>query len=183
MAWWVTPYWFVAEDCAVWAHLREVFKSVSFSPLQQMDSATPSSPSLVSVLSLLACTAQVLAAAMLTHRYGGQSSKEDRWILLWLFYDVIVHLTLVWLIKTRLYVAFLFVYFSGPLLLLVICLQFMHHFFLVVSLSGRSFCLDVSGLFSFSLSVVHLLGRSICLHVSGWYGGDVWRSAGWTLWV
>uniref|UniRef100_A0A3Q2G2U2 EBP like n=2 Tax=Cyprinodon variegatus TaxID=28743 RepID=A0A3Q2G2U2_CYPVA len=31
---------------------------------------------------------------LLTHRYGGQSSRIDRWILLWLFYDVIVHLTL-----------------------------------------------------------------------------------------
>lgn len=36
----------------------------------------------------------MLAAALLTHRYGGRSSAEDRWILLWLFYDIIVHLTL-----------------------------------------------------------------------------------------
>ncbi|GAA6230033.1 emopamil-binding protein-like isoform X2 [Lates japonicus] len=59
-----------------------------------MDSAAPPGLSLVSVLSLLACSFQVLAAVLLTHRYGGQSSVRDRWILLWLFYDVIVHLTL-----------------------------------------------------------------------------------------
>ncbi|MED6283532.1 hypothetical protein CHARACLAT_009862 [Characodon lateralis] len=55
---------------------------------------TPPGLSLVSVLSLLGCSLQVLAAALLTHRYGGRSSPADRWILLWLFYDVIVHLTL-----------------------------------------------------------------------------------------
>ncbi|XP_035533856.1 emopamil-binding protein-like [Morone saxatilis] len=59
-----------------------------------MDSEPPSGLSLVSVLSLLACSFQVLAAAMLTRRFGGRSSAEDKWILLWLFYDVIVHLTL-----------------------------------------------------------------------------------------
>ncbi|KAM9328526.1 emopamil-binding protein-like [Pholidichthys leucotaenia] len=50
--------------------------------------------SLVSVVSLLACGMQLLVAAMLAHRYGGRSSAEDRCVLLWLFYDVIVHLTL-----------------------------------------------------------------------------------------
>ncbi|XP_038587796.1 emopamil-binding protein-like [Micropterus salmoides] len=59
-----------------------------------MDSAAPPVLSLVSVLSLLACSIQVLAAILLTRRCGGRSSAEDRWILLWLFYDVIVHLTL-----------------------------------------------------------------------------------------
>ncbi|XP_075951277.1 emopamil-binding protein-like [Anarhichas minor] len=59
-----------------------------------MDSVLPPGLSLVSVLSLLACGVQVLAAILLTHRYGGRSSAEDRWVLLWLFYDVIVHLTL-----------------------------------------------------------------------------------------
>ncbi|XP_074520585.1 emopamil-binding protein-like [Halichoeres trimaculatus] len=58
---------------------------------QQMDS---SAFSLVSLLSLSACSLQVLAAALLVHRFGGRSSSLDRWILLWLFYDVIVHLTL-----------------------------------------------------------------------------------------
>ncbi|XP_040888027.1 emopamil-binding protein-like [Toxotes jaculatrix] len=59
-----------------------------------MDSAASPGLSLVSFLSLLACSIQVLAAALLTQRYGGRSSVKDRWILLWLFYDVIVHLTL-----------------------------------------------------------------------------------------
>ncbi|XP_069020256.1 emopamil-binding protein-like [Embiotoca jacksoni] len=59
-----------------------------------MDLATPPRLSLVSVLSLLACGVQVLAAILLTRWYGRRSSAEDRWILLWLFYDVIIHLTL-----------------------------------------------------------------------------------------
>ncbi|XP_034534839.1 emopamil-binding protein-like [Notolabrus celidotus] len=59
-----------------------------------MDLVAPPSLSLVSLLSLLACSVQVLAAALLMSRFGGQSSSVDRWILLWLFYDVIVHLTL-----------------------------------------------------------------------------------------
>ncbi|CAB1425952.1 unnamed protein product [Pleuronectes platessa] len=59
-----------------------------------MDSSTPPGLSLVAFLSLLACSIQVLTAILLTHRYGGRSSVTDKWILLWLFYDVIVHLTL-----------------------------------------------------------------------------------------
>ncbi|XP_074484780.1 emopamil-binding protein-like [Sebastes fasciatus] len=59
-----------------------------------MDMVASPGLSLVSILSLLACGVQVLAAVLLTRRCGGRSSAEDRWILLWLFYDVIVHLTL-----------------------------------------------------------------------------------------
>ncbi|XP_029941921.1 emopamil-binding protein-like [Salarias fasciatus] len=59
-----------------------------------MDSPAPPGMSLVSLLSLLACSFQLLAAVLLTRRYGGRSSAADRWVLLWLFYDVIVHLTL-----------------------------------------------------------------------------------------
>nr|XP_015813342.2 emopamil-binding protein-like [Nothobranchius furzeri]XP_015813343.2 emopamil-binding protein-like [Nothobranchius furzeri]XP_054591407.1 emopamil-binding protein-like [Nothobranchius furzeri]XP_054591408.1 emopamil-binding protein-like [Nothobranchius furzeri] len=59
-----------------------------------MDSAGLPSLPLVSVLSLLACSLQLLAAGILTRRYGGRSSPMDKWILLWLFYDVIVHVTL-----------------------------------------------------------------------------------------
>lgn len=59
-----------------------------------MDSPAPPSLPLVTILSLLACGVQLLAAVLLTRRYGGRSSAEDRWVLLWLFYDVIVHLTL-----------------------------------------------------------------------------------------
>uniref|UniRef100_A0A3Q3XL93 EXPERA domain-containing protein n=1 Tax=Mola mola TaxID=94237 RepID=A0A3Q3XL93_MOLML len=61
---------------------------------QQMDSEPSSGLSLVSVISLLACSSQVFVAAVLTCMYGRQSSTEDRWILMWLFYDVIIHLTL-----------------------------------------------------------------------------------------
>ncbi|XP_029986447.1 emopamil-binding protein-like [Sphaeramia orbicularis] len=50
--------------------------------------------SVVSLVSLLACLVQVAAAVLLTHWFGGRSSTEDRWTLLWLFYDVIVHVTL-----------------------------------------------------------------------------------------
>uniref|UniRef100_A0A3P9B5E8 EBP like n=1 Tax=Maylandia zebra TaxID=106582 RepID=A0A3P9B5E8_9CICH len=60
-----------------------------------MDSSAPPGLSLVSVLSLLACSGQLLAAVLLTRRYCGRSSTQNWWILLWLFYDVIVHLTLV----------------------------------------------------------------------------------------
>ncbi|XP_029030237.1 emopamil-binding protein-like [Betta splendens] len=59
-----------------------------------MESLVPRSLSLVSACSLLACGLQMLAAFMLTQRFGGQSSAEDRRLLLWLYYDVIVHLTL-----------------------------------------------------------------------------------------
>uniref|UniRef100_A0AAZ1XK93 EXPERA domain-containing protein n=1 Tax=Oreochromis aureus TaxID=47969 RepID=A0AAZ1XK93_OREAU len=59
-----------------------------------MDSSAPPGLSLVSILSLLACSGQLLAAVLLTRRYCGRSSTQDWWILLWLFYDVIVHLTL-----------------------------------------------------------------------------------------
>lgn len=59
-----------------------------------MDSETSPVLSLVSILSLLACGLQVLAAVLLTRWFGGRSSAQDRWVLLWLFYDVIVHLTL-----------------------------------------------------------------------------------------
>ncbi|XP_078100469.1 emopamil-binding protein-like [Sander vitreus] len=54
----------------------------------------PPGLSLVSVLALIACSGQLLAAVLLARRYGGRSSATDRWILCWLFYDVIVHLTL-----------------------------------------------------------------------------------------
>ncbi|XP_024121213.1 emopamil-binding protein-like [Oryzias melastigma] len=60
----------------------------------QMDSAEFPGLSVVTVLSLLACILQMLSAVLLTYRYGGSASGKDKWILLWVFYDVIVHLTL-----------------------------------------------------------------------------------------
>ncbi|XP_020513765.1 emopamil-binding protein-like [Labrus bergylta] len=59
-----------------------------------MDSVMPPGVSPVSVCSLLACSIQMIAAVLLMFRLGRQSSSVDKWILLWLFYDVIVHLTL-----------------------------------------------------------------------------------------
>ncbi|XP_041638023.1 emopamil-binding protein-like [Cheilinus undulatus] len=59
-----------------------------------MDSEVPPGLSLVSIVSLLACGVQLTTAVLLTHRFGGWSSSVDRWIMVWLFYDVIVHLTL-----------------------------------------------------------------------------------------
>ncbi|XP_029923914.1 emopamil-binding protein-like [Myripristis murdjan] len=50
--------------------------------------------SVVAVLSLLACGAQAAAAVLLARWFGGRSSATDRWTLAWLFYDVIVHVTL-----------------------------------------------------------------------------------------
>lgn len=132
-----------------------------------MDSVVPPGLSLVSVLSLLACSIQVLAAALLTLRYGGRSSAEDRWILLWLFYDVIVHLTLVRPIWT-----------SFICLHSVMIWMFCHCFLLFVLRRDRlSTCLW--------LFIVCCLssGGTVCLHVSGRDGGDIRGSAGWTLWV
>lgn len=60
-----------------------------------MGSTAPPGLSLVSLLSLLACSLQLAVALLLAQRYGGRSSRADWWVLLWLFYDVIVHLTLV----------------------------------------------------------------------------------------
>ncbi|KAK5847390.1 hypothetical protein PBY51_016522 [Eleginops maclovinus] len=50
--------------------------------------------SVVSIWSLLACSLQLLAAGLLTQRCGGRVLVQDRWVVLWLFYDVIVHLTM-----------------------------------------------------------------------------------------
>ncbi|KAK7921973.1 hypothetical protein WMY93_008875 [Mugilogobius chulae] len=68
---------------------------------QQMDTkaSSASSPddsafSVVSAVSLLACALQGAAAYLMMRRVGGTSSATDKWVLTWLFYDVIVHVTL-----------------------------------------------------------------------------------------
>lgn len=66
-----------------------------------MGSTAPPGLSLVSLLSLLACSLQLAVALLLARCYGGRSSRVDWWVLLWLFYDVIVHLTLVGPIRSR----------------------------------------------------------------------------------
>lgn len=50
--------------------------------------------SMVSAVSLLACALQGAAAYLMMRRFGGNCSTTDRWVLTWLFYDVIVHITL-----------------------------------------------------------------------------------------
>ncbi|KAJ0002501.1 hypothetical protein NQD34_007650 [Periophthalmus magnuspinnatus] len=50
--------------------------------------------SMVSAVSLLACAFQGVAAYLMMRRVGGKSSTIDQWVLTWLFYDVIVHITL-----------------------------------------------------------------------------------------
>uniref|UniRef100_A0A8C6UWK1 EBP like n=1 Tax=Neogobius melanostomus TaxID=47308 RepID=A0A8C6UWK1_9GOBI len=59
-----------------------------------MDSDADPVFSAVSAVSLLACALQGAAAYLMTRRFGGNSSMTDRWVLTWLFYDVIVHVTL-----------------------------------------------------------------------------------------
>lgn len=50
--------------------------------------------SMVSAVSLLACALQGAAAYLMMRRIGGNRSSTDQWVLTWLFYDVIVHITL-----------------------------------------------------------------------------------------
>lgn len=66
-----------------------------------MDSTADSAPfsdgsafSIVSSVSLLACALQGAAAYRMMRHVGGRSSTIDQWVLTWLFYDVIVHITL-----------------------------------------------------------------------------------------
>lgn len=49
----------------------------------------------VTVLSLLACAAQLAVGFILAQIWGKKCSSADRWVLVWLFYDAIVHITLV----------------------------------------------------------------------------------------
>ncbi|KPP63907.1 emopamil-binding protein-like [Scleropages formosus] len=48
----------------------------------------------VTLYSLLACAAQFALGFALARRWGHKSSAADRWVLVWLFYDAIVHVTL-----------------------------------------------------------------------------------------
>lgn len=58
----------------------------------------PEDPTLftpVTVVSLLACAAQFAVGFILAQIWGKKCSSTDRWVLVWLFYDAIVHITLV----------------------------------------------------------------------------------------
>ncbi|XP_038863464.1 emopamil-binding protein-like [Salvelinus namaycush] len=48
----------------------------------------------VTVYSLLACSAQFVVGYILAQIWGRKCSGTDRWVLVWLFYDAIVHITL-----------------------------------------------------------------------------------------
>ncbi|KAG8585075.1 hypothetical protein GDO81_004884 [Engystomops pustulosus] len=50
--------------------------------------------SAVTVYSLAACAAQLALGYVLAQRLGKRCSGTDRWLLVWLFYDAIVHFTL-----------------------------------------------------------------------------------------
>ncbi|CAI9560253.1 unnamed protein product [Staurois parvus] len=56
--------------------------------------AAPVVLSSVTVYSLAACAAQLAVGYVLAQRLGRRSSTLDRWVLVWLFYDAIVHFTL-----------------------------------------------------------------------------------------
>ncbi|MBN3290945.1 EBPL protein, partial [Polypterus senegalus] len=45
---------------------------------------------------LLACGLQLAVAYVLAQRLGARCSSTDRWVLVWLCYDAIVHFTLTW---------------------------------------------------------------------------------------
>lgn len=49
----------------------------------------------VTLLSLLACAAQLTLGFILAQIWGKKCSVKDKWVLVWLFYDAIVHITLV----------------------------------------------------------------------------------------
>ncbi len=49
----------------------------------------------VTVYSLLACVAQFALGFVFAQKWGNKCSAVDRWVLVWLFYDAIVHFTLV----------------------------------------------------------------------------------------
>lgn len=49
----------------------------------------------VTVISLLACAAQFVVGYIFAQVWGRKCSSTDRWVLVWLFYDAIVHITLV----------------------------------------------------------------------------------------
>ncbi|XP_023656297.1 emopamil-binding protein-like [Paramormyrops kingsleyae] len=55
---------------------------------------SPSLLSPVAVYSLSACAAQFAAGYLLALLWGRKCSAADRWVLVWLFYDAIVHITL-----------------------------------------------------------------------------------------
>ncbi|XP_018415639.1 PREDICTED: emopamil-binding protein-like [Nanorana parkeri] len=58
------------------------------------EKAAPVLLSSVTVYSLAACAAQLGLGYVLAQRLGKRCHATDRWVLVWLFYDAIVHFTL-----------------------------------------------------------------------------------------
>uniref|UniRef100_A0A672PLJ4 EBP like n=1 Tax=Sinocyclocheilus grahami TaxID=75366 RepID=A0A672PLJ4_SINGR len=50
---------------------------------------------ILTVYSLLACVAQFAVGFVFAQKCGNKCSAVDRWVLVWLFYDAMVHFTLV----------------------------------------------------------------------------------------
>lgn len=72
----------------------------------------------VTVYSLLACVAQFAVGFVFAQKWGNKCSAADRWVLVWLFYDAIVHFTLVSTkVHTGTFTFYLFVTVCSPLLL------------------------------------------------------------------
>ena len=62
---------------------------------EPIQSDSPALFTQVTVYSLLACAAQFAAGYLFAQIWGKKCSATDRWVLVWLFYDAIVHITLV----------------------------------------------------------------------------------------
>ncbi|XP_068121165.1 emopamil-binding protein-like [Hyperolius riggenbachi] len=58
------------------------------------EAEVPAFNSSVTVYSLAFCTVQLALGYVLALRLGKKSSATDQWVLVWLFYDAIVHFTL-----------------------------------------------------------------------------------------
>lgn len=59
------------------------------------ESGEPALFNKVTVYSLLACVGQFAVGYVFAQRWRNKCSTVDRWVLVWLFYDAIVHFTLV----------------------------------------------------------------------------------------
>lgn len=88
----------------------------------------------VTVYSLLACVAQFAVGFAFAQKWGNKCSAVDRWVLVWLFYDAIVHFTLVSIkVHTRTLSLYLPVTTCSPL----VCFTVQEGPFVYMSLVGN----------------------------------------------
>lgn len=86
----------------------------------------------VTVYSLLACVAQFAVGFAFAQKWGNKCSAVDRWVLVWLFYDAIVHFTLVSIkVHTRTLSLYL------PVNYLLVCFTVQEGPFVYMSLVGN----------------------------------------------